>query len=137
MEELSRRTLFAGICAIAVSGFTTLPVAAASAVKKLKDGRLAVQVKSIPELAQVNGSIAIGQLKGVPIGITRTGANTYSAFSLACPHQGVTVERDSKGWFCPAHNSQFKADGGLILGPATKRLTKIPAKLSRGVLTVG
>ena len=137
MEDLSRRALFAGICAIAVSGLSPLPVAAASAVKKLKDGKLAVQVKAIPELSQINGSVAIGQLKGVPIAITRTGASSYSAFSLACPHQGVTVERDAKGWFCPAHNSQFKEDGGLILGPATKRLTKIPAKLSRGVLTIG
>lgn len=137
MEDFSRRALLAGVCAIAVSGFSALPVAAASAVKKLKDGKLAVTVKGVPELAAVNGSVAIGDVKGVPVGITRTGANTYAAFSLACPHQGVTVIKDAAGWSCPAHSSQFKADGALVLGPATKRLTKIPAKLSRGVLTVG
>lgn len=137
MEDISRRTLFAGLCAVTISGITTLPAAAASAVKKLKDGKLAVIVKSVPELAATNGTVSIGNLKGKPVGVARTGTNTYVAFSLLCPHQGVPVIKGGDGWVCPAHLSKFEADGDLVLGPATTKLPRIPAKFSRGVLTVG
>ena len=71
------------------------------------------------------------------VAVARTGPSTYIAFSLACPHQGAFVQGGSQGWTCPAHGSTFEADGRLIMGPATKRLTRVPATLRRGVLTVG
>ena len=37
----------------------------------------------------------------------------------------------------PSAWSQFEADGKLVMGPATKGLTRIPATLRKGVLTVG
>lgn len=138
MENLSRRTVLSGACAIvALSGLGSLPAAANSAVKKLANGRVSVTLKGIPELAKVGGSVGIGNVKGRPVGITRTGTSSYIAFSLLCPHQQVTVERVASGWKCEAHGSEFKANGDLVMGPATTRLARVPIKVSRGVATVG
>lgn len=138
MEPISRRNVITGACAIlALGGLGEIPAVANSAVKKLANGRLSVQLRNIPELAKVGGSVRIGNVKGAPVAISRTGASTYIAFNLSCPHQGVTVGRTSSGWKCEAHGSEFKANGDLVMGPATTRLARVPIKVSRGVATVG
>lgn len=137
MEPMTRRGFLVGACALAGVVGTALPAAAESAVKRLPDGRVLVRVRAVPELAQVGGAVRIGTVKGQPAGLARTGPSSYVAFSLRCPHQGVVVDRDATGWVCPAHGSQFEPDGELVLGPATTGLARIPARLSRGRVTVG
>jgi Rieske Fe-S protein len=137
MEPITRRTLFAGACAILALGSTEVPAAANTAVKKLPGGRLAVDLKAVPALAKVGGATRIGSLKGVPVAIARTGTAKYIAFNLQCPHQGVTVTRNENGWVCSAHLSEFEPDGDLVLGPATTGLARVPIKVSRGVATLG
>lgn len=137
MEEISRRSLLVGACALVAVGSTALPAAAQTAIRTLPDGRLEVRVKDVPELRAVGGAVSIGSMKGTPMGVARTGVATFRAFSLRCPHQGVPVARSQKGWTCPAHGSEFDPDGDLILGPATRALTRIPASLKRGRLVVG
>ena len=130
--------MLTGACALlALTGLGALPASANSGIRKLGNGRVSVKLKSIPELAKVGGSVGIGNVKGKPVAITRTGNASYVAFSLSCPHQQVTVSREGNGWVCDAHGSEFKADGALVLGPATKRLTRVPIQVSRGVATVG
>ncbi len=137
MEPMTRRGFLVGACALAGVAGTALPAAAESAVKRLPDGRVLVRVRAVPEFAQVGGAVRIGTVKGQPAGLARTGPSSYVAFSLRCPHQGVVVDRDATGWVCPAHGSQFEPDGELVLGPATTGLARIPARLSRGRVTVG
>ncbi len=137
MEPISRRALITGACALVLLGGSNLPSVASTAVQKLPDGRLSVRVRSVPDLADVGGAVRVGTFKGNPIGLARTGTSTYVAFSLKCPHQQVTVIRDASGWVCPAHNSQFEPDGDLILGPATKRLSRVPVKVTRGQVIIG
>lgn len=138
MEELSRRKLLSGACAlVALTGLGTLPAAASSSVKKLANGRVAVTLKNLPELAKVGGAVSIGNVKGKPVAISRTGVSAYMAFTLNCPHQGVTVTREGEGWICGAHGSEFAANGDLVMGPATTRLARVPIKVSKGVATVG
>jgi len=142
MESISRRDVISGACAIlALGGLGTLPAAANTSVKKLANGRVSVQLRRIPELAKVGGSVSIGDVKGRPVAITRTGASSYIAFSLSCPHQQVTLTRTQSGWKCESdnggHGSEFKVNGDLVMGPATSRLPKVPMKVSRGVATVG
>jgi Rieske Fe-S protein len=137
MEPLSRRSLFAGVCAIVALGGSEVPAAANAAVKKVAGGRLSVNLKAVPALSKVGGATRIGSVKGVPVGIARTGASKYVAFSLRCPHQGVAVTRTDNGWVCSAHLSEFEPDGDLVLGPATTALTPVPIKVSRGVATIG
>ena len=137
MEPISRRSLFAGVCAVVALGTSEVPAAANAAVKKLPNGKLSVMLKNLPALSAVGGATRIGSIKGVPVGIARTGTNKYTAFSLRCPHQGITVSRTESGWMCNAHNSEFEAHGDLVLGPATTGLSKVPIKVSRGIATIG
>jgi Rieske Fe-S protein len=137
MEPITRRTLFAGACAILALAGAEVPAAANAAVKKLPGGRLSVDLKAVPALAKVGGATRIGSLKGVPVGIARTGSSKYVAFSLQCPHQGVTVTRNENGWVCTSHLSEFKPGGDLVLGPATTGLSSVSIKVSRGVATLG
>lgn len=137
MENVSRRALLTGACALLALGSTTLPAAAQTAIRPLPGGKLAVRLKGVPTLATVGGAVSIGTIKGTPIGVARTGPSSYTAFSLRCPHQGAKVVKSEQGWFCPAHGSEFEADGDLVLGPATTSLSKVPSRLRGGVLTVG
>jgi Rieske Fe-S protein len=137
MEPISRRSLFVGACAVLALGGTEIPATANAAVKKLPGGRLSVDLKAVPALANVGGATRIGSLKGVPVAIARTGTTKYIAFSLKCPHQGITVTRNENGWVCKSHLSEFEPDGELVLGPATTRLKRVPLKVSRGIATLG
>lgn len=137
MEPITRRTLFAGACAILAMGGAEVPAAANAAVKKLPGGRLSVNLKAVPALGKVGGTTSIGSVKGVPVAIARTGTSKYIAFNLLCPHQEVTVVRNESGWVCNAHGSEFEADGDLVLGPATTGLARVPMKISKGVATLG
>lgn len=138
MNPISRRGLLAGTCGLLMlNGIQALPASANSAVKKLSNGRLSVQLGRIPALATIGGSVAIGIIKGKPVAISRTGDKTYTAFLLSCPHQGVPVTKVETGWRCEAHGSEFEADGDLVLGPATTRLKRIPLKVTRNTAVVG
>jgi Rieske Fe-S protein len=137
MEPVSRRSLFAGACAIVALGGIEVPAAANPAVKKIAGGRLSVNLKAVPALSKVGGATRIGSIKGVPVGIARTGAAKYVAFNLRCPHQGVTVGRTESGWVCSAHLSEFEPDGDLLLGPATTGLARVRIKVTRGIATIG
>jgi Rieske Fe-S protein len=137
MEPITRRSLFVGACAILALGGTEIPASANAAVKKLPGGRISVDLKALPALSKVGGATRIGSLKGVPVGIARTGTAKYVAFSLKCPHQNVTVTRSENGWVCNSHLSEFEPDGDLVLGPATTGLTRVPIKVSRGIATLG
>jgi Rieske Fe-S protein len=137
MEPISRRSLFAGICAVVALAGSEIPAAANAVVKKLPGGRISVNLKAVPALAKVGGATRVGSVKGVPVAIARTGTSKYIAFNLLCPHQGVTVVRNENGWICNAHSSEFEADGDLVLGPATTGLARVPMKISKGVATIG
>jgi Rieske Fe-S protein len=137
MEPISRRSLLVGACAILALSGAEVPAVANAAVKKLPGGRLSVKLKAVPALAKVGGATRIGSVKGVPVAIARTGTSKYIAFNLACPHQGVIVTRNEKGWVCSAHLSEFEPDGDLVLGPATTGLTRVPIKISKNVATIG
>lgn len=136
--EINRRALLSGACAIlALGSLGALPTTASAEIRKLGKGRISVKLKNIPELSTVGGSVGVGNVKGKPVAITRTGNTTYVAFSLSCPHAGVKVSREGNGWVCNAHGSEFKADGDLVLGPATTGLPRVPMKISKGVATIG
>lgn len=137
-HEINRRALLSGACALLVlSGLGALPASANTGIRRLGNGRVSVKLKSLPELSKIGGSVGIGNVKGKPVAITRTGNSSYVAFSLSCPHQGVKLSWEENGWICDAHGSEFKADGELVLGPATTRLPRVPMKIAKGVATVG
>jgi Rieske Fe-S protein len=137
MTELSRRSLIAGICGIATLSLTPLSAEGASVVKKAAGGRLSIRMSDVPKVVGVGASARIGSVKGRPVALLRTGTSTFKAFSLMCPHQGVTVIKQEDGWYCDAHGSKFEVDGALNQGPATTGLPSVPVRVSKGIVTVG
>lgn len=137
VDPVSRRAFLAGVCGVAISSIPALSAEAAGAVSKLANGKLSVRVKDIPALSTVGSSVRIGNLKGRPVALAKTGPTTFIAFALICPHQGVTVVKEGEKWVCNAHGSQFESNGDLNLGPATTGLPRIPAKFSKGQIIIG
>jgi Rieske Fe-S protein len=83
-----------------------------------------VQVANFPSLAAVGGIAVVGtgSPSGEPIAVVRTGATTFLALSLICPHSGVTVGLSSPGFLCPGHGATFAADGTWTGGQHTTSL---------------
>jgi len=136
-----RRALLTGACALLGLSFGAVLLAdnatAAPGIKRLPDGRVQVDVRRIRGLRAAGGSANLGNVKGVPTAIVRTGPNRYKAINLRCTHQGVPVARQGEEWMCPAHGSVFSLEGALERGPAMRPLASVPARFNRGILTVG
>jgi len=91
-----------------------------------------VLVSNYPALANVGGSnypalanvggIAQIDSGGAPIAAVRTGASTFAAFSLICPHFGCTVGINGSAFRCPCHGAQFASTGTWIGGQRTTNL---------------
>jgi len=80
-----------------------------------------VQVSSYPGLANVGG-IARVDNGGTPIAAVRTGADTFAAFSLICPHRGCTVGINGSSFRCPCHGATFASSGVWTGGQQTSGL---------------
>lgn len=144
IADPSRRTFLIGMCgAAALAGLGPVLLAdnavAATGIKRKKNGQVVVTVAKVPALRKANGRVMLGNVKGTPVAIVRTGAKTYEALNLRCTHQGVTVGADADGWLCPAHGSQFALDGELERGPALSNLATVRSRWNsrKGTLTVG
>lgn len=137
MEPVSRRALLAGACGIAALSVSGMPSASANTVKKMSKGRLSVSVSKIAALKEVGSSVSVGTWKGRPVALARTGPSAFVAFTLLCPHQGVTVTKNESGWLCDAHGSRFEPDGDLVLGPATSALPRVRSRVSGTQVIIG
>jgi Rieske Fe-S protein len=85
-----------------------------------------IKVSDYPALASTGGLAVVdnGSRTGDPIAVSRTGANTFLALSLICPHQGTTVEIAGAAFYCPGHGAMFAADGSWTGGQATSSLSR-------------
>lgn len=98
------------------------------------EGRtVSVTLEGVPGLSAVGGSVKILDARlPTPLMIARTGAKTYAAVSLLCPHRGVEVEyrHADKQFRCSSlGHSKFRQDGSLIKGFAKTGLVRYEAKL--------
>jgi Rieske Fe-S protein len=81
---------------------------------------LAVVIANWPALAVVGGIAgSVGTVLGTPTAVVRTGANSYVAFSMRCPHQGTTIRIENwkttgSAFHCPNHDALFDAAGKLL-----------------------
>jgi len=80
-----------------------------------------VQVSSYPALANVGGMARVDN-GGTPIAAVRTGADTFAAFSLICPHRGCTVGITGSSFRCPCHGATFASSGRWTGGQQTSNL---------------
>lgn len=82
------------------------------------------ELKSINDFVAKSGYIIIRTASG------NTPAS-FLAVSSVCPHAGATVEykQASTSFLCAAHGSTFSATGALVLGPATRGLSKFEVEI--------
>jgi len=102
--------------------------------------KLTITVADFPGLATTNQLVMVGQFQAAK----RTGADTFDAFSMACPHAGCLIDIVNGATFhCPCHNSRFANDGSVINGPDTgehiNSLQKLPTSYDPATdkLTIG
>ena len=88
---------------------------------------LAVTIANWPALASVGGAAgSVGNVAGVGVAVVRTGANSFAAFSMRCPHQGTTIRVENfsntgSAFHCPNHDALWNNAGQLI--PASRQRT--------------
>ena len=89
-------------------------------------GSVVITVANYAELANVGGLVRVNETS-TPVALERTGASSFAAFSLVCPHQGATVEvthNSATPFFCPVHGSAFNLAGDTTAGPSPSGLHK-------------
>jgi Rieske Fe-S protein len=98
---------------------------------------LSVKISNYPALANVGG-IARVDTGGSPVAVVRTGASTFAALSLICPHFGCTVGIYGSSFQCPCHGAQFASTGTWIGGQRTTNLGSYTTSYdaTTGVLTI-
>lgn len=100
-----------------------------------RDVDVTLALGTTPALATVGGIARAGTGIG-SVAVVRTGATSFRAFSLICPHAGTIVNVEGSGFVCPNHNSAFAATGAVTRGPATTGLQELAAAFDAQANTV-
>lgn len=87
--------------------------------------KLIVTVASYKSLASTGGAARVDTGGGLPVALVRTGASTFAAYSLRCPHEGFTVNVLSTSFYCPAHGARFSGSGVNNGGQRTGNLASL------------
>jgi Rieske Fe-S protein len=133
----SRREFLTASAAAAVATMLVAGCGGASDSTVTGPVALSVQVSNYPALANVGG-IARVDTGGTPVAAVRTGATTFAAFSLICPHNGCTVGINGSAFLCPCHGARFASTGAWTGGQRTSGLSALVASYDEGtgILTI-
>jgi Rieske Fe-S protein len=103
----------------------------------LGTGTITVTLANFPALAAIGG-VARVTTTGAPVAVYRSGAATYQAFSMSCPHKGTMVNITAAGYTCPNHTAKFAKDGVWLSGQRTTALLAMPSTYdpAAGTLTI-
>jgi Rieske Fe-S protein len=87
---------------------------------------LVVNIAAWPALATVGGVAgSVGNLNTTPVAIVRTGATSFAAFSMTCPHAGTRINVVNNASFrCPNHGALFDS-AGVNLPSSPQRTTNL------------
>ena len=77
----------------------------------LANGGLLVTLSAYSALASTGGIARVDGGSGRPVALVRTGAASFAAYSLVCPHEGYTVNVNGSAFYCPAHGARFSSGG--------------------------
>jgi Rieske Fe-S protein len=103
-------------------------------------GGLVVNLAAWPALNTVGGVAgSVGNVNGGPVAVVRTGASSFSAFSMVCPHAGTTINVvNSASFRCPNHGALFNASGANLPNSPqrTDDLTRLTVSYTPGASTL-
>jgi cytochrome b6-f complex iron-sulfur subunit/menaquinol-cytochrome c reductase iron-sulfur subunit len=137
-------------CAAGAAGLATWPLVGALAAPDFSEGQPAdspfldvAAEKDVPEQQPLRASLRVVARDGWAsslhdvgaVWILRTPAGLV-ALSASCPHLGCAVEQDSKGFFCPCHESRFDGLGNRRTGPSPRGLDRLPLRVEQGRVLV-
>lgn len=98
---------------------------------------LVITVSDFPALATVGGTARVDAGTSKPIAVTRTGASTFVALSMICPHQRYKpIQIVGFGFQCPNHGAQFDPSGNWIGGQHTRDLVSYTSVYDSGTDTL-
>ena len=97
----------------------------AGLAKHLVRGRLS-KADATPASELAHGEARVSQVDGEKLAVSRDEEGSLHAVSAVCTHLGCLVDwnRAEQTWDCPCHGSRFRADGGVIQGPAKRDLER-------------
>lgn len=99
-------------------------------------GTLRVKLSDFPALGKVGGAAGVGNLNSIPVGVVRTGTNSYIAVDRRCTHLGGVVSPSGNAWVCPRHYSRFELDGDVISGVAPSPLRRLKVRKRGSTLII-
>lgn len=111
---ISQTVLAAAAAALAACGVGSDPTAPTSVGSSIK-------VSDYPALASTGG-IAVVTVSGARLAIVRTGAASFVALSLVCPHEGGSINSTGSGFLCSKHGAQFTSTGTWTGGERTSNM---------------
>lgn len=99
-----------------------------------------IRIADFPALSTVGGTARVDGNTSNPIAVTRTGASSFVALSMICPHAGYKpINIVSSGFRCPNHGALFDPTGNWTGGQRTRDLQSYPTayNANTGSLTIG
>ncbi len=99
---------------------------------------LVVTLSQYSALGAVGGVARVDGGSGAPVALVRTGATSFTALSLICPHQGFTVTVNGNAFYCPAHGARFSGTGVWTGGQRTTNMVTLASTYdaTAGTITV-
>lgn len=94
-------------------------------------------IASYAALANVGGIVRLTGTS-TPIAVVRTGASSFRAFSMICPHEGTTINVSGSGFLCPNHLASFTSSGTNNGGQRTSSLFEftVAYNATAGTITI-
>ncbi len=88
------------------------------------------------DLKQVDGWREVDSSQAVYV--TKDPQGQLGVLSSICPHMGCTVawRQGQNDFYCPCHESVFRADGTHVSGPSPRGMDALPHKIVNGKLMV-
>jgi Rieske Fe-S protein len=100
-------------------------------------GPFTAKVADFSGLGTVGGVARVDGGSGAPTALYRSGALTFIALSMVCPHQGFApLQITSSGYHCPNHGANFNETGAWIGGQATSALQLFATTYDASAATV-
>jgi Rieske Fe-S protein len=100
------------------------------------NGTITIPTASGSPIAGV-GTAALVNFSGGSLLVAHPAANTFSALTAVCTHQGCIITGFSGGTYtCPCHGSQFSTSGQVTKGPASSPLRSFAVQAAGSQLVI-